>query len=182
MTHGLCLIEQFGKDRPNEGMNSQGLFIGMTGIHANDFPSRKPGNHTLQLDEFGIIRFVLERVSNTQEAVAILDQIKIVSHNIEPYVRLQYFIIDRYGEVCIIAGQEKTDIQRLDGITFSGITNFPLSLRNKIICDRFSTLQSELPHITNEQEALALVQVRFYRANCLFLLVSSDPMNGQYLS
>ncbi len=158
MTHGLCLIEQFGPDRPLEGMNSQGLFIGMTGIHADDFPPRKPGNYALKLDEFGVIRFVLERASSTRQAVAILDQVQIVSHTIEPYVRLQYIIVDQDGEVCIIAGQEKTDLQKLDTTSFAAITNFPLSLRDNAICDRFTTLQREVPHITNEQEALAVVE------------------------
>ncbi len=158
MTHGLCLIEQFGSDRPLEGINSQGLFIGMTGIHADDFPPRKPGNYALKLDEFGVIRFVLERASSTRQAIAILDQVQIVSHNIEPYVRLQYVIVDQDGEVCIIAGQEKTDLQKLDATSFAAITNFPLSLRDNAICDRFTTLQREVPRITNEQEALAVVE------------------------
>ncbi|ESA37675.1 choloylglycine hydrolase family protein [Leptolyngbya sp. Heron Island J] len=158
LTHGLCLIEQFGSDRPLEGMNSQGLFMGMTGIHVDDFPSRTSNNYVLQLDEFGVIRFVLERASSTPQAVAILDQVKIIPHNIEPYVRLQYFIVDCHGETCIIAGQEKTILQKLDTSTFAAITNFPLSLRNNAICDRFTTLQRKVPHITNEQDALAVVE------------------------
>ncbi len=158
MTHGLCLVEQFGRDRPLEGMNSQGLFMGMTGIHAKNFPSRKPNHSALRLDEFGTIRFVLERASNTQQAIAILDQATIIPHNIEPYVRLQYFIVDGNGEFCIIAGQEQTPLQTLDATTGAAITNFPLLLKDNVICDRFMTLQQTLPNVIHETDAMALVE------------------------
>ena len=157
ITYGLCLIEQLGCDRPLEGMNSQGLFMGITGIHAENFPPRKHDNYPIRLDEFGVIRFVLERASTTQQAVAILDQVEIVPHHIEPYVRLQYLIVDQHGEFCIIAGQEKTGLNKLGSETFAAITNFPLSLRDQVVCDRFAILQRDLPNIINEKEALALV-------------------------
>ncbi len=157
-TYSLCLIEQFGSDRPLEGMNSQGLFMGMTGIHAENFPPRKDDNNPLRLDEFGVIRFVLERASTTQQALEILDRAEIVPHNIEPYIRLQYFIVDCCGEFCIIAGQEKTAIKKIDVTKLAAITNFPLSLKNKVVCDRFAMLQRHVPHLTNKEEALALVE------------------------
>lgn len=161
-TYGLCLIEQFGSDRPLEGMNSQGLFIGMTGIHADNFSPRKPdsypSSYPIKLDEFGAMRFVLERASTTQQAVTILDQVEIVPHKVEPYVRLQYVIVDRQGEFCIIAGQEQTALKKLDAITFAAVTNFPLSLRDNVVCDRFATLQRDVSHVTSEPEALGLVE------------------------
>ena len=158
MTYGLCLIEQFGGDRPLEGMNSQGLFMGVTGVHAENFSPRNPDNSPIRLDELGAIRFVLERASTAQKAVAILEQAEIVPHDIEPYVRMQYLIVDQHGEFCVIAGQEQTAVKKLDAVTFATITNFPLSLRDKVVCDRFSTLQRTLPHLINELEALALVK------------------------
>lgn len=157
-TYGLCLIEQLGSDRPFEGMNSKGLFMGMTGIHADNFSPKKQYDYPLKLDEFGAIRFVLERASTTQQAVAILDQAEIVPHKVEPYVRLQYLLVDQHGEFCVIAGQEQTALEKLDAATFTMITNFPLSLRDNVVCDRFATLQRDVPHLTNEQEAFTLVE------------------------
>ncbi|MBE9137073.1 linear amide C-N hydrolase [Nodosilinea sp. LEGE 07088] len=157
-TYGLCVIEQLGRDRPFEGLNSQGLFMGMAGIHADDFPARKPLDAAIKLDEFGVIRFVLERAATTRQAWAILDQVQIVPHGIEPYIRLQYLIADRQGDVCIIAGPEKTAIQRLDATTFAAATNFPLSLRGQIVCDRFELLAQRLPTVTNEPAAIALIE------------------------
>lgn len=157
-TYGLSLIEQFGSDRPLEGLNSQGLFVGMTGVHAENFPPRKQEEYPIRLDEFGVIRFVLERASTTQQALAILDSVEIVPHEIEPYIRLQYFLIDRHGEFCIIAGREKTAIKKLDATTFATITNFPLSLEDRVVCDRYAILQRDIPQLINEREALALVE------------------------
>ena len=171
--YGLCLVEQFGGDRPLDGMNSQGLFMGMTGIHAEDFSPKKHDNHPIQLDEFGAIRFVLERASTTRQAVAILDRAEIVPHGIEPYIRLQYVIIDQSGEFCIISGQEKTAIQKLDATTFATITNFPLSLRDTVVCDRFATLQRDVPTILTEDEAIALlesVSTELTAYSCLYSL------------
>lgn len=157
-TYGLCVIEQVGSDRPFEGLNSQGLFMGMAGIHADDFPARRQSDAVIDLDELGAIRFVLERAATTRQAVAILDQAQILPHKIEPYVRLQYFIADQQGDVCIIAGQEKTAIQRLDATTFAAVTNFPLSLKGQIACDRFATLEQRLPTVTDKQAVIALVE------------------------
>ncbi|ASC70183.1 hypothetical protein XM38_011130 [Halomicronema hongdechloris C2206] len=157
-TYGLFLIEQFGSDRPLEGMNSQGLFMGMTGIHADNFSPRKHNDYPIRLDEFGAMRFVLERAATTPQAVAILDQAEIVPHGVEPYVRLQYFIVDRHGEFCVIAGQEQTVLKRLDAIPFAAITNFPLSLRDNVVCDRFATLQRALPSVIHVKEVMALVE------------------------
>ena len=172
-TYGLCLIEQLGCDRPFEGINSQGLFIGMAGIHTDDFPARQHDNYPLQLDEFGAIRFVLERASTTQEAMAILDQVDIVDHGVEPHIRLQYLIVDQQGEVCIIAGQEKTPLMKLDAIPFAAITNFPLSLSGAILCDRFVRLQHDLPTLTDANEAIALIEAVSQQStvySCLYSL------------
>ncbi|MEM6351055.1 MAG: linear amide C-N hydrolase [Cyanobacteria bacterium P01_D01_bin.14] len=158
ITQGLCLIEKFGRDRPLEGMNAKGLFIGTTGVHTDNFPARPPTDTPLQLDELGIIRFVLERAATTRQATAIFNQVEIIPHNIEPYVRLQYFIVDQTGEFCIIAGEEQTDLTTLDANTFAAVTNFPLSLRDKVTCQRFEMLQQQTPRLVSQQAGLALLE------------------------
>ncbi|MEO0759297.1 MAG: linear amide C-N hydrolase [Cyanobacteria bacterium J06648_16] len=156
--HGLCLIEKFGSDRPLEGMNSQGLFIGTTGIHIDNFPARPKTHAPIQLDELGIIRFVLERASTTQQATAIFNQVEIVPHSIEPYIRMQYVVLDQTGEFCVIAGREQTDLSKLDTKTFVTVTNFPLSLKNQVACNRFETLRQQIPYINSCKEGLALLE------------------------
>ncbi len=173
-TYGMCLIEQFGVDRPLEGFNSQGLFIGMTGVHTDLFSPQQSNNTKIKLDEFGAIKFVLERASTTQNAIEILEHIDIISHGIEPYIRLQYFIVDCYGAFCAIAGQEKTDIKQLDANEFAILTNFPLSLKDRVICERFSTIERGISHVDSEQKAMYLVeavsQEEFTVHSCLYFL------------
>lgn len=173
-TYPLCLIEQLGIDRPFEGFNSQGLFMGMTGVHSDLFSQRQNTNIKIKFDEFGIIKFILERASTTQEAIEILDRVEVIPHGVEPYLRLQYFIVDSSGFFCIVSGQEEASIKHLGPQEFGILTNFPLSLKDKISCDRFSTIEHQISHIDDERKAMALIeqvsQEKFTIYSCLYYL------------
>lgn len=173
-TYPLCLIEQLGVDRPFEGFNSQGLFIGMTGVHSALFSPRQNSNIKYKFDEFGIIKFILERASTTQDAIEILDWADAMPHGVEPYIRLQYFIVDSSGIFCIVSGQERTGIKQLGPEEFGILTNFPLSLRNRIACDRFSAIERQISLIDDEGQAMTLIeqvsQEKFTVYSCLYSL------------
>ena len=72
--NAMILMDQWGQDRPFDGMNEHGLFIGCAGFPDDLSPlgKQKPKPHGL--DIFGIIRFVLERAKSTAEAALVADK------------------------------------------------------------------------------------------------------------
>lgn len=157
-TYGLCLFEQFGADRPFDGLNSEGLFVGMTGIHIDDFSSLPATSNGILFDEFGIIRFILERASTTREAVAIFNGCRTVPHGVEPYVRIQYLIVDRFGESCIISGKYTSAIEKLDTDSFMALTNVSPMPGSVVSCDRLTEIQATILDINSTKEAIGLLQ------------------------
>jgi penicillin V acylase-like amidase (Ntn superfamily) len=157
-TYGLCLFEQFGADRPFDGLNSEGLFVGMTGVHVDDFSPLPATSNGIPLDEFGIIRFVLERTSTTREAAAMFNGCRTVPHGVEPYVRIQYLIVDRDGECCIISGRYTSDIEKLDTDSFAALTNVPPLPGHAMSCDRLTKIQASILNIHSTEDAMDLLQ------------------------
>ena len=77
MSHGICLIEQLGTDRPFDGINDKGLFIGIAGLPDNISRISNKRNSKLKINDLGIVKYVLERVSSVREALSIFKSSKI---------------------------------------------------------------------------------------------------------
>ena len=80
---------------PFDGMNDQGLVVGMAAV----MDSRMPNNPTKpSIDSLEVIRKMLDHARNVDEAVAILD-----SYNIDMgSVPLHYLIADRSGRAVLV--------------------------------------------------------------------------------
>ena len=143
--NAMILMDQWGQDRPFEGINEHGLFIGCAGFPDDLSPlgKQKPKPHGM--DIFGIIRFALERAKSTAEALEILRSTPIsyqqgqapgtVGYN----VRAHYLIADPKGHVASWAEEENCFRRRLSVGKGFPMTNFPLSFKADD-CDRYKIL------------------------------------------
>ena len=72
-TYGVCLIEQMGLDRPYEGINEEGLFIGMNAVEDSKIKSK----NNISMNDMGLIKFVLERTKSVENALKLVKKFNI---------------------------------------------------------------------------------------------------------
>jgi len=169
-TKRFIQIQQMGSDRPYEGINSSGLFIAMNGVLDSpiieDINLEKPA-----IDGLGLIRYVLERADNVDEALCLMNGFKI-DYNIEHnYPKLHYMIADSSGSIAIY--EEGKEVIRKDlkvGESVS-ITNFHFN--SQIPCDRLNALNNfkavdGKPAAMNVMEAMNLVYVESVWTNTIW--------------
>ncbi|TGO03188.1 hypothetical protein PN36_11120 [Candidatus Thiomargarita nelsonii] len=155
-TFGLFLIEQMGADRPYEGINEKGLFIGcaVTPIDLNP-PST---TDTLKFDELGIMRFILERASNVQEAIKLMENVGLRNSFLNYYLRLHYLIADSAGNVVFYQSGENAIAQVLSNGEGDVITNFPRSI-NVGNCWRYNTVSLKISSVKSMESAMNLLGI-----------------------
>jgi penicillin V acylase-like amidase (Ntn superfamily) len=157
-TFGLFLIEQMGADRPYEGLNEKGLFIGcaVTPIDLNP-PSDKTDD-SLKFDELGIMRFILERASNVQEAIKLMDNVGLRNSFLDYYIRLHYLIADSAGNVVFYQSGVNAIEQVLSNGEGDVITNFPRSI-NVGNCWRYNTVSLKISSVKSMESAMNLLGI-----------------------
>jgi predicted choloylglycine hydrolase len=91
------LIEQQGIDRPYEGINKHGVFIGMTSIQTD-----VSHVHSIcEFDALGIIKYVLERAETAVGGVKLLGSVKLNYNQNGNYTVATYLIADRLGNAIL---------------------------------------------------------------------------------
>jgi hypothetical protein len=81
---------------PFDGMNEHGLAVGMAAVPPGDM---SPDPTKANIDSLGVIREILDRARDVDEAVAILDRYNVVMGGGPP---LHYLIADRTGRAVLV--------------------------------------------------------------------------------
>lgn len=97
MTNKHIIIEQLGEDRPFEGINEYGLFIGMTSFESQ-FQDNK---NKLDFCALGIMKFILERAKNSIEALKIFQNVNLNYNHDENYTYTNYLFCDQSGNTIL---------------------------------------------------------------------------------
>jgi hypothetical protein len=108
-------------DLPIDGMNDQGLVVGMAAVPSSPKPY-DPSKETIS--SLAIIREMLDHAQNVDEAVAIMDSYNIDWLGGPP---IHYLIADRYGESVLVEYYENKMVVLPDGGNWHQATNFILS-------------------------------------------------------
>ncbi len=138
MTYGICLIEQIGIDRPYEGINEKGLFVGMAAVENSQIHKSK----FIYMNNLGLIKFILERAGTVEEALSIAKKFKLYYMQDEGYPKVHYFFADVEGNVAIYEEDEYESKDQLNEGEWKAITNF--SLNNVLPCARFEKISEDL--------------------------------------
>lgn len=137
-TLGFCMIEQMGEDRPYEGINEKGLFVGMAAvvnskINECDFEF---------MNDLGIMRFVLERASNVEQAIQVIKSFRLNYMQDQKYPKVHYFFADSSGTIALYEEDENESYKKLNKGEWSAITNF--STKYLLPCDRYDKIAEYL--------------------------------------
>ena len=169
--NAMILMDQWGQDRPFDGMNEHGLFIGCSGFPDDLSPLGKQKTKPHGLDIFGIIRFVLERAKSTAEALEILRATPISYHHdqgpgtVGHNIRAHYLIADPTGHVVNWADDKNFFRRRLSVGKGFPITNFPLSAKGiadsddyiPMGGDRYDILKKGMKSVRGPRSAMQLL-------------------------
>jgi len=136
-TKRFIQLQQMGSDRPFEGINSSGLFIAMAAVVDSpiheDFNAGKP-----QIDALGLMRLVLERAENTEQAIALMSSFKIDYYQAHNYQKVHYMIADPSGRVAIYEEGKDVIMKTLSAGESLSLTNFQVN--SEIPCERLNAL------------------------------------------
>ena len=136
-TKRFIQIQQMGSDRPYEGMNGSGVFIAMAAVVdspiAEDYNAGKP-----QIDALGLMRFVLERAENTEEAISLMSNFKIDYYQAHDYPKVHYMVADPSGKVAIFEEGKDVIMKTLSAGESLALTNFQVN--SEIPCERLKSL------------------------------------------
>jgi len=163
MVHALYLMDQWGQDRPFEGINEHGVFIGAAGIPDDLSPLGKQKRQPHGMDFCGIIRFVLERAKSTAEALEIFRSVPIsYDLEVEPgtvgyNVRNHFLIADPTGHAVNWADEKNCFTRRLSAGKGFHITNSPFSFK-AADCNRHPILKKGMPDVRGPASAMKLLE------------------------
>ena len=136
-TKRFIQLQQMGSDRPFEGINSSGLFIAMAAVVDSpiqeDFNAEKP-----LIDALGLMRLVLERAENTEQAIALMSSFKIDYYQAHNYPKAHYMIADPSGKVAIYEEGKDVIMKTLSAGESLSLTNFQVN--SQIPCERLNAL------------------------------------------
>ncbi len=129
---------------PFDGMNEHGLTVGMAAVQNTEVPDdpEKPDVGSLQ-----IIRIILDRAKNTEEALEIFDQFDIRSKG---GPRIHYLIADALGESAVIELKDgEKHVHQDAGKTWQSATNFYLTGQKKPLqqCWRFKKIDQTMSRL-----------------------------------
>jgi hypothetical protein len=159
-TKGFCIIEQMGADRPYEGMNTEGLFVAMAPVLSKPEKTNREGT-TFEMNDFGLIRFVLERASSSGEALLMAEKFKLDYMVGKGYPKIHYLFADAQGNVALYEEGVNSSVKKLGKAEWEAITGF--SVGNKQKCDRYDKIKLvlESKYVGNAEQAKNLLaQVR----------------------
>lgn len=88
-------IEQQGVDRPYEGVNDSGVFIGMTSLKAEVTENE----NRVEFNGLGVMKFILERCKTVIEAINLLTSVKMHNEYDGNFIVANYLIADRQKNV-----------------------------------------------------------------------------------
>jgi len=163
VVNAMYLMDQWGQDRPFEGINEHGLLIGCAGFPDDLSPLGKQKSKPHGLDIFGIIRYALERAKSTAEALEILRSTPISHQQGQApgttgyNVRAHYLIADPTGQVASWAEEENCFRRRLSVGKGFPMTNFPLSFKAED-CDRYDILKKGMDSVRGPRSAMQLLE------------------------
>ena len=120
-------IHQFGKSMPYEGINECGLFVGQTAISSTradaSFSFLKKSTTSL-----GIMKKVLERAKNIDEAINIFEEYNIWFGKFLGFPMIHYLVADKNGDSAVIEHVDgKLTVIRKEQKNYQLLTNFLLS-------------------------------------------------------
>jgi hypothetical protein len=159
-TKGFCIIEQMGADRPYEGMNTEGLFVAMAAVLSKREKTKR-GRTTFEMNDLGLIRFILERASSAGEALLMAEKFKLDYMAEKGYPKVHYLFADAQGNVALYEEEVNSSVKKLGKTEWEAITNF--SAGNKPKCDRYDKIKLvlESKYVGNAEQAKNLLaQVR----------------------
>ena len=149
-----------GADRPYEGMNTEGLFVAMAPVFSQPEKTNR-GKTTFEMNDLGLIRFILERASSSGEALLIAEKFKLDYMAQKGYPKVHYLFADAQGNVAFYEEGVNSSIKKLDKTDWEAITNFSLAKRQK--CNRYNRIKMvlESKYVGNAEQAKNLLtQIR----------------------
>lgn len=154
-TYGLCLVEQMGADEPFEGINTQGVFIGMAAV-----PTLRPRPQAQRpsFSELGIIRYALERAATAAQALDILQGFALEYRMARWGFHHHHLIADAQGHVAIYEEGGPAAPHALADAQWQAITNTGQG-GDRAACPRYMAVAQALGDAPpSEQQAMRLLQ------------------------
>lgn len=130
-TIGFCSVEQLGEDRPYEGMNEEGLFVGVTAI-----ATRKGDDNcscTLKIDSLGMVRYILERAKTVDDAMYIANKFVVDYRSRYGVPKVQYFFADTNNKIGIYEENNFQENVTLQQGEYRVLTNMSVTSTNECI-------------------------------------------------
>jgi len=141
-TFGLCLLEQMGAGEPFEGMNTQGLFIGLAAVPTHQVPPFAPINRP-RFNELGIIRYILERAATTEQALQLFHQFSLDYRLTSWNFHHHHLIVDAQGQVAVYEEGYPVEARGLPRSQWEAITNVGQGM-DRLICSRYQAVATSL--------------------------------------
>lgn len=127
--NGTIVIEQIGEDRPYDGMNDKGLFVGMAAVCNSEIKSGFK-----DMNNLGLIKYILERASTAEEALYIAKKHDLYYMDDLGYPKVHYMFADKNSNVVIYEEGKIEKCIRLGINEGEVITNF--AYYDMLPCDR----------------------------------------------
>ncbi len=147
-TSGMVLFEQMGEYMPYDGINDKGLFVGMAAVVDSDI---KPGFK--DMNDLGLIRFILERASTAEEALYIAKKQDIYYLEDRGYPKVHYMFADKDNNLIIYEEYRGEKKVQLDNDAVEVITNNSCFGNNP--CERKEkvreSFENNFPNISTRQ-------------------------------
>ena len=143
-TFGLCLLEQMGTDQPFEGMNTQGLFVGLAAVPTHQVAPLVSTNRP-SFNELGIIRYILERAATTEQALQLFHQFSLDYRLASWNFHHHHLIVDTQGQVAVYEEGYPVQVQTLSRSHWEAITNVGQGM-DRMMCPRYQAVASALDH------------------------------------
>lgn len=149
--NGIMIIQQRGRNWPYEGINDQGLFIGMAAV-----PNTSVKHYPLKSKStsLGIIRKALRKFSTVEEVIEFFKSRSIIFGRFFGAPMIHYMIVDKKGNSAIIEFVDnELKVIRKKG-KYQAMTNFYQSKVDKeTTCERFQYIDRLLSDSRiNDQE------------------------------
>lgn len=139
-TIGCCYFEQMGSDRAYEGINEKGLFISTIALPTMGEEERKLT--PLRMNSLSMVRYVLERATNAEEAMYILKSFTIDYRIRYGWPKVHYFIADTKNNIGIYEEGVYEEIVNLGVGEYRALTN--QSVTSKFDCIRYEKMRKFL--------------------------------------
>ncbi len=101
-SHAHAVFYQYGRSLPYGGVNDHGVFVGIAALESSD--AGGPGFDVFRASSssLGVVKTVLEKATNTEDAVALLKDRNILFMTVFGMPVLHYMISDRSGKSVVV--------------------------------------------------------------------------------